>query len=183
MQKLEILIKEFITIVTKRFRSECDLNLENIYFYYGFEILPFMREFYKIDGVITEIKKGMFPRWTQERSKEIRDPYMRKYEKLILDYCSYSQKPPTHIKATYTVATDHLDIEYIYDQLLDEDAGDDFGKIYDEWQYELGMPRPTPIHIPDGHHLEFHSIKKEVLDDQGRVIRIDSELSPVIVKD
>ncbi|MGL4758678.1 MAG: hypothetical protein ACRCXZ_05050, partial [Patescibacteria group bacterium] len=64
-----------------------------------------------------------------------------------------------------------------------EDKGDSFGTLFREWQYQLGKPRPEEIEIPEGYHLEIRSIKKEIKDDQGRVIRIEAELVPLIIKD
>jgi hypothetical protein len=178
-------ISHYARHMFKFFQKFTSLKIDKIYIYIGFELLYNTAVFPSFGGKMIKRSDIFENKITDLQYEKDYTPEYLKFRNYVEDfYSTYLDKnKPTHIKAIYTVATDHLDIEYIYDQLLDEDAGDDFGKIYDEWQYELGMPRPTPIHIPEGHHLEFHSIKKEVFDDQGRVIRIDSELSPVIVKD
>jgi hypothetical protein len=176
-------INKFFKLLLNDYLKYTTQKIDKIYYYVGFEILPYNQTFIQynntIDGFnsiandIYKLNKVEYPHATKKNED-------LKYFKSIIDKL---QSPPTHIKATHDVATNTTTFEYIYDKLLDEDKGDTFGTYFREWQYQLGKPRPVKNKIPKGHHIEFRTEPQYTYDDQGRVTKIESELVGVIVKD
>jgi hypothetical protein len=184
MYELENIIKQYlnqeVNIIKSRIKEES--KLEKIFYYLGYEILPFCYPFFQINSKICGFSKEFF----QENDISIYGDQLSKIntecKKKTIEFIQNLNTPPTHIKATHDVSTNTTTFEYEYEKLLDEDK-DDFGKIFDQWQYQLGKPRPVPIEVPEGYHLEVKSTPVEEKDSQGRVTKITSELSAVIVKD
>ncbi len=185
MNTIEVKLKKYFEqeIDIAKSRIKKDLKLEQVYYYLGFEILPYCDTFYKINGKICNFSSLNFQSFEIEIYGEQLTKLGTESKNTLSDYISTLTNPPTHIKATYDAATDVVTFEYIYDKILDEDKGDTFSRYFREWQYELGKPRPTPIDIPDGHHMEIRTISKNEYDKNGKLIKVTSELSPVIVKD
>jgi hypothetical protein len=185
MNNIEVKIKKYfdqeIDIVKSRIKE--DVKLEQIYYYLGFEILPYCDSFYKVNGKICNFSNVNFQNFEIEIYGEQLTKLGTESKNSLSDYIYTLTNPPTHIKATHDVATDTTTFEYIYDKLLDEDKGDTFGTYYREWQYQLGKPRPIKNKIPKGHHIEFRMEPQYTFDDQGRVTKIESALIGVLVKD
>jgi hypothetical protein len=183
MKEIENLFKEYTKVYLNYVTPLCINKIEKFYIYSGYEITSFTGSFLKINK---EIYGGAgqkyFPEITIESFQNNIGLKIRELKQKIEEKVQSLPNPPTHIKATYDVESDTTTFEYIYDQLLDEEK-DNYCTIYYEWQYELGKPRPIPKVVPEGYHLEIHSVPVEERDEQGRIIKITTELQSVVVKD
>ncbi|MGL4758676.1 MAG: hypothetical protein ACRCXZ_05040 [Patescibacteria group bacterium] len=178
----EKFIEKNIKTILKNYKKYGLNNINIYYLYFGFEILPYCNDFFSYEGTVKDLTLDLFPFYNEEKEKYKLSKDLKNLKNKVVKIANSLSSPPTHIKVTYDIKKDSYEFEYIYDKLLDEEK-DNFGTVFDEWQYQLGKPRPEEIDIPEGHHLEIRSIKKEIKDDQGRVIRIEAELVPVIIKD